>query len=67
MTGLVRRRVMGDERNGLRLQLPVAWIRGANIRKGDTIELIFGGQVALLILKRGPESDRLLAAMREVR
>lgn len=65
--GLVRCQVFGNDRNGLRLQLPVAWIRGASIRKGDTLEFVFGDDVALLILKRGPESDRLLEAMREVR
>lgn len=65
MPGIVNPVVFGDEDNGLRLQLPVAWVRGAGIRKGDRLELVYGDDVAVIVVRPGPESDRVVRAMRE--
>lgn len=65
MAGIVRPVVFGDAENGLRIQLPVAWVRGAAIHKGDRLELVYGDDVAVIVVRPGPESERVVRAIHE--
>jgi bifunctional DNA-binding transcriptional regulator/antitoxin component of YhaV-PrlF toxin-antitoxin module len=65
--GIVNPVVFGDDRNGLRVQLPVAWVRGAGIHKGDRLELVYGDDVAVIVVRPSAESERVKRAMREAK
>ncbi|HEV2519109.1 MAG TPA: hypothetical protein VGX00_00610 [Thermoplasmata archaeon] len=67
MAGIVHPVVFGDDRNGLRVQLPVAWVRGAMIQKGDQLELVYGDEVAVIVVRPGAESERVKRALLEGR
>ena len=63
MTGTTKRVLFGAS-GSLRMTLPVAWTRALGLQPGDRVNFVFGDQIAIIIVKNGPEAERALKALR---
>jgi bifunctional DNA-binding transcriptional regulator/antitoxin component of YhaV-PrlF toxin-antitoxin module len=64
MSGLSRRRVLGNIDSGLRMTFPTAWARALGVKPGDSLEALYD-DVLVVIPRPGRQADRVRRALAE--